>query len=85
MFNFFKPKPKPKPKSKESDLLKIVSRETVGDMIIVHGICKKKVTPKDIVPLTKVMEKSLGAEVYVTVDKDDAHKVKFVMVKTKAK
>lgn len=81
MFNFLKAKPK----SKESDLLKIVSRETIGDMIIVHGICKKKVTPKDIDPLTKVMEKSLAPEAYVTIDKDDPHKVKFVMVNAKSK
>ena len=54
-------------------------------MVIVHGICKKKVTKKDIAPLTKVLENSLGAEVYVSVDKDDAHKVKFVMDNTKSK
>ncbi len=76
LFKFLKSKPKPK----ESDLLKIVSKEIVGDMVIVHGVCKKKVTKKDIAPLTKVMEKSLGAEVYVSVDSDDPHNVKFVMV-----
>lgn len=81
MFSFLKQKTKPK----ESDFLKIVSRETVGDMLIVHGICKKKVTPKDIAPLSKVMEKTLGAEVFVTVDENDSHKVKFVMVKQKSK
>lgn len=78
MFNFIKPKSKPK----ESDLLKIVSRETVGDIMIIHGVCKKKVTEKDIAPLTKVMQQSLGTDVYVSVDQRDPHKIKFLMVNT---
>lgn len=76
MFNLIKPKPK----TKESDILKIVSKEIAGEMLIVHGICKKKVTKKDIAPLTKVIEDTLGTEVFVSVDNDDHHKVKFVMV-----
>ena len=52
-------------------------------MIIFHGICKKTVTKRDVPRLTKVLEKSYGTNVYVTVDPTDLHKVKFVFtVKT---
>lgn len=62
----------------KNDLLTITSRETIGNMIIFHGICKKTVTKRDVPRLTKVLEKSFDTDVYVTVDQSDLHKVKFV-------
>jgi len=73
--NFFFP---PSPVLPKNDLLTITSREKIGNMIIVHGICKKTVTKRDVPRLTKVLEKSYGTDVYVTVDSSDLHKVKFV-------
>lgn len=67
-----------KPTLPENDLIKITSQEVVGDMEIFHGICKKKVLPKDIAPLTKIIEEMYKTDVFISVDPTDSHIVKFV-------
>lgn len=64
-----------------NDLMTITSVEKTGEMVIIHGVCKKKVRPKDIKPLTKVMEDMYHQDVYLTVDPSDNHKIKLVITK----
>jgi len=69
----------PKLKQPENDLLKITSHERINGMDIFYGVCKKRVTLKDIRPLTEVIEKMYHADAYLTVDAEDLHKIKMVL------